>query len=204
MVVIVNYGSGNIQAIANIYDSLKVEYRIARTVQELTNASKIILPGVGAFDETMGKLESSGFVEILNKLVLVDKVPILGICVGMQVLANGSEEGIKKGLGWIKGEVKKIDRNLIESKPKVPHLGWNSISLTKESNLFCDVNQNDGFYFIHSYYFETESKDDILSESFYGKKFSSSVNRENIYGVQFHPEKSHKNGINLLKNFSEL
>lgn len=204
MVVIVNYGSGNIQAIANIYDSLKVEYRIGTSFQDLANATKIILPGVGAFDETMGKLESSGFVEILNKLVLIDKVPILGICVGMQVLANGSEEGTKKGLGWIKGEVKKIDRSLIECKPKIPHLGWNSISLTKDSSLFYNVNQNDGFYFIHSYYFETASNDDILTESFYGKKFTSSVNRENIYGVQFHPEKSHKNGINLLKNFSEL
>jgi glutamine amidotransferase len=204
MVVIVNYGSGNIQAIANIYDSLKVDYRIATSVQNLTNATKIILPGVGAFDQTMGKLESSGFVEKLNKLVLVDKVPILGICVGMQVLANGSEEGTKRGLGWIKGQVKKFDKDLIESKPKIPHLGWNSISLIKDSSLFCNVNQNDGFYFIHSYYFETDSKDDILTESFYGKKFSSSVNRENIYGVQFHPEKSHKNGINLLKNFSEL
>jgi glutamine amidotransferase len=204
MVVIVNYGSGNIQAIANIYDILKVEYRIATNIQHLTDAKKIILPGVGAFDETMDKLESSGFVDILNKLVLIDKIPILGICVGMQILAEGSEEGTNKGLGWIKGKVKKFDRNLILNKPKIPHLGWNSISLTKESSLFCNVNQNDGFYFIHSYYFEAMLSEDILTESFYGEKFSSSVNRENIYGVQFHPEKSHKNGINLLKNFAQL
>lgn len=203
MIKIVNYGSGNIRAIGNIYDRLGIVYDIAETPDELKNASKIILPGVGAFDETMGMLNKSGFRNMLEELVLLNRIPILGICVGMQILSEGSEEGELEGLGWIKGRVKKIDKELLANKPKLPHLGWNSIKIKKYSKLLNSIDERTGFYFIHSYYFECLYPEDELTSSFYGKDFSSSINRDNITGVQFHPEKSHFNGIILLKNFSQ-
>jgi glutamine amidotransferase len=204
MIKIVNYGSGNIRAIGNIYDRLNISYEVADTPEALIGANKIILPGVGAFDETMGMLNKSGFKEVLEELVLTDKIPILGICVGMQILSEGSEEGDLEGLGWIKGRVKRIDKNLLSHKPKLPHLGWNSVDIKKHSKILDSVDAKTGFYFIHSFYFECQSPEDELTSTFYGKNFSSSVNRENITGVQFHPEKSHHNGISLLKNFSQL
>jgi glutamine amidotransferase len=162
------------------------------------------LPGVGAFDETIAMLDDSGFRSVLDHEALVNMVPVLGICVGMQILANKSEEGNLPGLGWINGNVKKIDSTLLNSKPKIPHLGWNSIEVAKGSKLFNDVEVQEGFYFLHTYYFECEDQADILSTTYYGKSFASSVNNKNIYGVQFHPEKSHQNGVNLLKNFASL
>lgn len=204
MIKIVNYGSGNIRAIGNIYDRLNINYEVADTPETLKGAEKIILPGVGAFDETMGMLNKSGFKEVLEELVLSKKIPILGICVGMQILSEGSEEGDLEGLGWIKGWVKKIDKNLLSHKPKLPHLGWNSVDIKKHSKILDSVDSKTGFYFIHSFYFECQNQEDELTSTFYGKSFSSSVNKGNIIGVQFHPEKSHHNGISLLKNFSHL
>lgn len=204
MITIVNYGSGNIRAIGNIYDRLKIQYRIANLPEELLEAEKLILPGVGAFDETMGMLNSSGLRQVLEDRVIGAQVPVLGICVGMQILSNGSEEGNLEGLGWIPGKVKKINKEFLPHKPKLPHLGWNSIRIMKETPLFLNVDEDEGFYFIHSYYFECEVNRDILTTTFYGSNFTSSVNRLNIFGTQFHPEKSHSNGINLLKNFALL
>lgn len=204
MIAIINYGSGNVRAIGNIYDILRIEYKIIDNPNELENVSKIILPGVGAFDETMSMLNKSGFREILDQKILIDKLPILGICVGMQILSNGSEEGKLQGLGWIDGFVKKIDATLLEHKPKLPHLGWNSIEIKKQTKLTENINEEIGFYFIHSYYFECKNDNDILTTSNYGKEFTSAVNKENIFGTQFHPEKSHSNGITLLKNFAQL
>ena len=204
MITIINYGSGNIRAIGNIYDRLKIPYRIIDKPDGISDTEKIILPGVGAFDETMRMLNRSGFRDFLEEMVLVKKVPVLGICVGMQILANGSEEGLLPGLGWINGFVRKFDKDSIKHKPKLPHLGWNTINIKKDSELLKNVESKVGYYFIHSYYFECESKEDTLTTTEYGIEFSSSVNKENIYGVQFHPEKSHQNGINLLKNFSSF
>lgn len=204
MITIINYGSGNIRAIGNIYDVLNIPYVVADNVSEIDKADKIILPGVGAFDETIEKLNAEGFRQTLDKKVLVDKVPILGICVGMQMLANSSEEGSLNGLGWIEGTVKRFDKNKIIGKPKLPHLGWNSIEIKKETPLLKNIDQEEGFYFIHSYYFECLNARDVMSTTEYGIEFHSSVNRDNIYGVQFHPEKSHDNGIQLLKNFALL
>lgn len=204
MITIINYGSGNINAIGNIYERLNIPFRIADTPRDVAGAEKIILPGVGAFDETVAMLDQSGFRAALDMEVLENKVPVLGICVGMQILADKSEEGKLSGLGWIKGEVKKIDINLLASKPKIPHLGWNSVNVSKQNALFNSIEEELGFYFLHSYYFECENPDDVMSKTFYGKDFASSVNHENIYGVQFHPEKSHHNGVNLLKNFANL
>lgn len=204
MITIINYGSGNINAIGNIYNRLNIPFKIANCPQDVIGAEKIVLPGVGAFDETISILDSSGFRSVLDKEVLEKNVPVIGVCVGMQILAEGSEEGKLPGLGWVKGIVKKIDVNLLELKPKIPHLGWNSIKVSKQSELFHSINEEMGFYFLHSYYFECDNPGDIMSTTFYGKEFASSVNHDNIYGVQFHPEKSHHNGVQLLKNFANL
>jgi glutamine amidotransferase len=204
MITIINYGSGNISAIGNIYDRLKIPYKVANHPDEVINAEKIILPGVGAFDETISMLDRSGFRSVLDHEVLQNKVPVLGICVGMQILAKNSEEGVLPGLGWINGCVKKIDKTFLPEKPRLPHLGWNSVKVARTSTLFDDIEEQDGFYFLHAYYFECAEKKDILSTTFYGKIFASSVNCDNIYGVQFHPEKSHHNGVTLLQNFAKL
>jgi glutamine amidotransferase len=204
MITIINYGSGNIRAIANIYERIKIPFKIANYPEEVTGAEKIILPGVGAFDETISMLDESGFRSVLDHEVLNNHIPVLGICVGMQILAKKSEEGNLHGLGWIDGEVKKIDKALLTSKPKIPHLGWNSVKVAKTNGLFREVDEEQGFYFLHSYYFECADQEDVMSTTFYGKAFASSVHHNNTYGVQFHPEKSHRNGVNLLKNFAVL
>lgn len=205
MIVIINYGSGNVRALGNIYDRFKIKYCIVNTVTELPkNTSKIILPGVGAFDETMSMLLNSGFRTALDEMVLERKIPVLGICVGMQILSGGSEEGHLNGLNWIPGVVRKIPKDLLKHKPRLPHLGWNSIEIKKSTPLMNGINEELGFYFIHSYYFQCSESDYILTTTRYGLDFASAVNRENIYGTQFHPEKSHSNGITLLKNFANL
>jgi glutamine amidotransferase len=204
MITIIDYGSGNINAIKNIYERLNIKYEFAQSIETIEKADHIILPGVGAFDETINTLQNKGFIETLNKKVQVDKVPILGICVGMQMLADSSEEGTLDGLGWIHGKVKKFDKNLIPGKPKIPHLGWNSIEVVRDCDLFRNIDPEVGFYFVHSYYYECDNSDNILANCTYGKEFHAAVNKDNIYGVQFHPEKSHDNGIQLLKNFANL
>ncbi len=205
MVTIIDYGSGNVSAIGNIYDQLNIKYKIIDKVIDFPReTTKIILPGVGAFDETMKSLNISGFRELLDEKVISEKISVLGICVGMQILSEGSEEGELEGLGWVKGFVKKFDVTKLNFLPKIPHLGWNSINPTVSSKLFDCVDFETGFYFIHSYYFQCINSSDILTTSQYGDTFTSSINRENIFGTQFHPEKSHKNGIQLLKNFYYL
>jgi glutamine amidotransferase len=204
MITIIDYGSGNIKAIGNIYERLKISFKITDKPGEVNGSEKIILPGVGAFDETISMLDASGFRPVLDEAVLVKKIPVLGICVGMQILAEKSEEGTLAGLGWIKGEVKKIDKSLLFLKPKIPHLGWNSVKCSRTNALFQEIDEEQGFYFMHSYYFDCADQEDILSITFYGKDFASSIHHKNIYGVQFHPEKSHQNGVNLLKNFANL
>ena len=204
MIGIVNYGSGNIHAIANIYKNLNVDFRIIDKPNQIEEVDKLLLPGVGAFDYNMSKLNESGLKEALNEAVLNKKTPVLGICLGLQIMVEFSEEGSLQGLGWIKGQVKKFDKNVIQHKPKVPHMGWNSIEVKTAPYLFDGIDLEQGFYFIHSYYVEVESEDNILTSTHYGKEFTSGIYKENIYAVQFHPEKSHSNGIKLLKNFAEL
>jgi glutamine amidotransferase len=204
MITIINYGSGNINAIGNIYERLKIPVRIANNPEEVRGSKKIILPGVGAWDETVSMLDHSGFRTVLDHEVVEKKIPVLGICVGMQILSNKSEEGTLPGLGWINGEVKKIDKTLLTQKPTVPHLGWNTVELAKSNVLFDGIDTEEGFYFMHSFYFECASDSDVLTRTFYGKHFASCVNNNNVYGVQFHPEKSHHNGVRLLQNFATL
>lgn len=204
MIKIVNYGSGNIQAILNIYKQLNIDCLVANTPEELSDASKLILPGVGAFDETMNELIKSGFKEELDRLVLEKKIPIIGICVGMQILAKKSEEGNLDGLGYIDAEVKKFDASLLIQKPHLPHLGWNTIKPTREHKIFENITLDKGFYFLHTYYFSCNTIEDRLACTQYGIEFSSAVHHDNVFGMQFHPEKSHSNGVQLFKNFANL
>jgi glutamine amidotransferase len=204
MIGIVNYGSGNIRAIVNIYNRLNIHFEIIEDPTDVERADKLILPGVGAYDATMKKLLDSGLKSALDEEVLIKKKPVLGVCVGMQILGSGSEEGALPGLGWIKGKVKKFDLNKLREKPFLPHMGWNTIEPKFNHVIFNDLDYELGFYFVHSYYFETEDSRNILSTSIYGEEFASAVFNNNIFGMQFHPEKSHSNGIQLLKNFAEL
>lgn len=204
MIGIIDYGSGNIQAIATIYKNLNIEHQVLDRPEDLKKADKLILPGVGAFDATMQQLIDSGLKEELNKLVLQDKIPVLGICVGLQVMGYGSEEGELSGLGWIPGMVKKFDESIIEIKPKLPHMGWNVINDLRNHPLFRGIDNDFGFYFVHSFYFECENDANVLTTSNYGDEFTSSIYSNHIIGTQFHPEKSHGNGVQLLKNFAEL
>jgi glutamine amidotransferase len=204
MIGIVNYGSGNIQAIANIYNRANIPYQIITEPSQLKNSDKLILPGVGAFDATMQELVNSGLKEELDEQVLVCGKPVLGICVGMQILSKGSDEGVLNGLGWIDGTVRKFDVLKLREKPFLPHMGWNSIDPIIDHALFKGVDKELGFYFVHSYFFETVNPANTLCNTSYGESFSSAVYENQIFGVQFHPEKSHSNGIKLLSNFAKL
>ncbi|RXF69124.1 MULTISPECIES: imidazole glycerol phosphate synthase subunit HisH [Pseudomonadati] len=204
MIAIVDYGVGNIRAFANIYKKLNVPFKIAQKKEDLYDAAKLILPGVGAFDHAMEKLERSGMRQCLDQLVLEARVPVIGICVGMQMLAKSSEEGDLPGLGWIDGVVRKFDENKIRFATHLPHMGWNDIKPVKPSQILMGLESNAKFYFLHSYYFHCSHPDDTIAVADYGCEFSCAVNKNNIYGVQFHPEKSHQYGIQLLENFSKI
>ena len=204
MITIINYGLGNISAFANVYKRLNIPFNIATNQEDLKQATKIILPGVGAFDHAMTMLIQSGMKMKLDELVLQKKTPILGICVGMQILANSSDEGVMSGLGWIDGVVKKFNPALIKHKTCLPHMGWNTININKSNKLMHGLYNNSRFYFLHSYYFQCTSIENDIAETEYGIPFTSVVNSNNIFGVQFHPEKSHGNGIQVLNNFAKL
>lgn len=201
MIGIVNYGSGNIRAIETIYRRLNIEVSLVNQPDDLDNCDKIILPGVGAFDATMQQLNASGLREKLDEQALDLKKPILGICVGMQIMGDRSDEGKLPGLGWISGSVLKFDADTISVKPKLPHMGWNNITDYRHK-LFSGIENDLGFYFVHSYYFACNHDENILSTTEYGIKFPSAIIKENIIGTQFHPEKSHSNGVTVFKNFA--
>jgi len=204
MIAIIEYGLGNVKAFVNLYKRLNIPITVARTAADLMNATKIILPGVGAFDNAMERLEKSGMKEALDELVIHSKLPAMGICVGMQMLAHSSEEGRLSGLGWIDGEVRKLDVSALKDTTRLPHMGWNDVQLVRSSPLFDLLGHDARFYFLHSYYFQCLHSEDVLAVTEYGGTFACAVNSGNIYGVQFHPEKSHQYGIQLLKNFANL
>tara|TARA_B110000027_G_scaffold78048_1_gene83066 strand:- start:1358 stop:1972 length:615 start_codon:yes stop_codon:yes gene_type:complete len=204
MIGIIDYGLGNVKAFLNVYERLAIPARPIKFENDFEDVTKLILPGVGAFDQAMIKLNNSGLRDRLEKLVCIDKIPVLGICVGMQMLTNSSDEGNLPGLGWIDGKVEKFNNDDIQHKTKLPHMGWNNAVLTKENPLMKQLKDNPKFYFLHSYYFHCSDNSNVLSYTTYGKEFTSAVNNENVFGVQFHPEKSHQNGITLLNNFSLL
>ena len=204
MITIIDYGLGNIRAFVNVYNKLNIPITIAKTTDDLKKATKVILPGVGAFDHAMERLDKSGMRHTLDEIVLERRLPVLGICVGMQMLARSSEEGKLEGLGWIDAEVRKFDLSSFAYAACVPHMGWNNVKPVVETNLFKGLNHDALFYFLHSYYIHCRKREDVLAVSDYGDEFACAVNSENIYGVQFHPEKSHQWGMQLLKNFADL
>ena len=203
MIGIIDYGLGNISAISNIYNKLKIKNLIIKSKKDFEISEKLILPGVGAFDSAMNLLDKSDLILEIKNQIFKQKKIILGICVGMQIFANKSEEGISSGLNFFDAEVKKIN-NSEQKNLRLPHMGWNSISFVKDDLLFKNIDNNEYFYFCHSYYFDCQHKDNILAKTKYGQYFSSVVKNKNIYGIQFHPEKSHDCGVKILDNFAKL
>ncbi len=202
MIKILGYGSGNVRAITNIYSRLNIPCEVAQASDELETADKIIVPGVGAFDLVMSRLSDSGMLETLNRRVLEDRVPVLGVCVGMQVMGASSDEGELPGLGWIDGRVRGMDVSGLSHKPKLPHMGWNSIAPRQPFDILSGVDPERGFYFLHSFCFDCTHDENVLATATYGQEFSAAIVRDNIFGFQFHPEKSHSNGIAIFKNFA--
>lgn len=204
MITLIDYGVGNIFAFQNAYKRLNIPTKIAKTKQDLIGVEKLILPGVGSFDYAMNQLNASGMREKLDELVLESKIPIIGICVGMQMMGNRSDEGKMEGLKWIDSDILKFDESKIQQRTKLPHMGWNDVTPLKNHPLFIGLESTAIFYFLHSFYMQCKNETNILAISDYGISFSSAVNYNNIYGVQFHPEKSHQYGEKLLYNFAKL
>jgi glutamine amidotransferase len=204
MIAIVDYGSGNVSAIADIFKRLKLPHVITRDHAELKAADRYVLPGVGAFDTTMRTLKDSGLIGLLDDEVQGHGKKIMGVCVGMQILGDSSDEGVLPGLGWIPGHIRQIDSSTINGLPKLPHMGWNSLHIKNDSPLFDSVDPEKGFYFLHSYYFDAKDSECVFATVDYGSKLPCVVASGNVFGFQFHPEKSHSNGVAVFRNFSLL
>lgn len=204
MIAIIDYGLGNVKALANVYKKITIPAIIVNKAEDLKNASKLILPGVGSFDCAMQRIEKSGMRQLLDEMVLERHMPVLGVCVGMQIFARSSEEGILPGLGWIDGEVKRFVPSFSRNSVRVPHMGWNNFKPLKTNGLLEGLDLNSRFYFLHSYYFHCYKSENVIAVTDYNGDFTCVLNSGNVYGVQFHPEKSHQWGIRLLKNFGEL
>ena len=202
-IVIVDYGMGNLHTIKKKLHMLKLEALISSDSREISSADKLILPGVGHFNKAMGNIKSLGLIEVLNDFALVQKKPILGICLGMQIMAKHSEEGNCDGLGWFDADVVRFNVK-DKLKYKVPHMGWNNLIIKKQSQLMQGILETDEFYFVHSFHYFAHNQSDMLNETDYEYRFCSAVERDNIFGVQYHPEKSHESGEKLLRNFLNI
>ena len=207
MLSIIDYGLGNLQAFLNIYNQLDIPIKLVSSHEELEKSTKIILPGVGSFDHAISCLKNLDLIQPLQYHLFERKIPILGVCVGMQIMAKMSEEGSLNGLNWVPSEVLKFSTNSMNEELKksfpLPHMGWNKLKIIGNDPLFKNIS-NPLFYFLHSYYFKPTEENIITSECSYINLFASSFSYKNFYGVQFHPEKSHQNGIKLLRNFAEI
>ena len=192
---------GNLASVKNMFKRIGVSSQISSDLEVIKKSNKLLLPGVGSFDNAMKKINSSGLREILDSKVIADKTPILGICLGMQLITNGSEEGHEKGLGWIDAKTLKFKKI---NNIKVPHMGWNNVIPSNESALTKKINSDSRFYFVHSYYVKVKHQKNSILKTFYGYEFDSAISNKNIYGTQFHPEKSHKFGMQLFKNFAKI
>lgn len=202
-ILIVDYGMGNLNSVKRKLDRCKVNSIISSDPSEILKADKIILPGVGHFAKAMQHIQAMNLLEPLNDFVMIRKKPILGICLGMQLMAKRSEEGNVNGFGWIDADVVRFRVNNT-LKYKIPHVGWNQINIRKDSVLMKDIPELSEFYFIHSYHLVAKDQKDVLNETEYESRFISAIEKGNIFGVQYHPEKSHDMGELLLKNFIEL
>ena len=204
MICIIDYGMGNIKSVVNACEALSIDVCVSGDPTVVADASGIILPGVGAFGEGMENLAERGLIPILTKRVMEDKVPYLGICLGLQFLATiGYEFGEHKGLGWIPGSVRQIDS--LDDRYKVPHMGWNTVALQKESSrLFAGITDLSAFYFVHSFVLIPDDTSVISGVVDHGQQLVASIEKDNIYAVQFHPEKSQMAGLKLLKNFADI
>ena len=203
MIGIINYGLGNINSIKNVLTHIGVECKILNNINETDGISKYILPGVGSFDAGMQGLKSGNWIDFLRINIIERKIPILGICLGMQLMCLKSEEGLESGLGFVNAEVKKFNFN-VSSQMKIPHMGWNTVKIQQQNPLVPISEDEKRFYFVHSYHVVCNNYEDIILTADYGVEVTSMFMKQNIYGVQFHPEKSHKFGISLLSNFSKL
>lgn len=202
MIVIIDYGIGNLRSILKKFEMIKVDAKISASSDDIKNAEKLILPGVGHFAHGMNNLKEYGILDILKEKILVQKTPILGLCLGMQLFADFSEEGDCEGLGFIKAKVKRFNFDSLANKLRIPHVGWNNIKIKTESALLKNIPENTRFYFTHSYYFSEIADENIIATTDYGYEFPSIIKQENIYGTQFHPEKSHMIGLEIYKNFT--
>lgn len=204
MIVIVDYGVGNLGSIINMLKKAGAKAIASSDPGVLEQAEKLILPGVGAFDAGMNRLNECGLVPLLNHLALEKRVPFLGLCLGLQLMTKSSEEGHAKGLGWLNAETLRFKFGAEQIHLKVPHMGWNTIEIRREHPLFKDLDPEARFYFVHSFYAHSHEPEIVLAETDYGGHFHSIFGKDNIMGAQFHPEKSHKYGMRLLKNFAEM
>lgn len=200
---IVDARIGNIGAIRSILNKIGANGEVCSDPRMISDFDQVILPGVGAFDNGMRSLREQGWIDVLNDIALVKRKPILGICLGMQLLCNASEEGILPGLGWIDAEVNRFDFPQT-SNLKIPHMGWNTITICKENPLIESTGTEHRFYFTHSYHANCRNREDVLAVTHHGYEVTAAISRNNIFGVQFHPEKSHKFGISLMKKFVEF
>jgi glutamine amidotransferase len=203
MIVIVDTGMANVGSVHNIVKYLGYDAIVTKNQETINTAKKIILPGVGSFDAGMDSLNNSGMKDVLNQKVLVEKTPILGICLGMQMMTRGSEEGSLEGLGWFEADTIKFDQK-IDQNIRIPHMGWNNVFPLKYKEMFLEINQETRFYFVHSYYVRADNTADVLTTTKHGIEFHSAIQKDNIFGVQFHPEKSHKFGMHFMKSFIQL
>ena len=201
MIHIIDYGLGNLVSVKNMLRKLGIESVITDDVNLIADSKKIILPGVGAFDNGMNLIREKGLSEVLNKKVLQDKIPVLGICLGMQLLTKCSEEGKENGLGWVDAQTVRFD--FPDKTLKIPHMGWDYLSVKKENKLI-SVGEKKRFYFVHSYYVKCNNQEDVIATCNYGSEFTCMINHGNIYGAQFHPEKSLKFGMEILTNFAKI
>lgn len=203
MIIIVNYGMGNLGSVQNMFKRIGVPSKISSDLNEIRDADKLLLPGVGAFDTAMNKLNQTGLKDILYAKVMQEKTPVLGICLGMQLLTNNSEEGVLPGLGWINAETVKFEFKK-EDNLKIPHMGWNRVFVKKQSQMTEHLPDEPRYYFVHSYHVRCTRPEDVLATTHFGIEFHSMIQHENVYGAQFHPEKSHRYGMKLLDNFSKI
>jgi glutamine amidotransferase len=200
--IVVDYGVGNLGSILNILKKIGVSASLSKVPEDILVANKLILPGVGAFDNAMKKLRGMGYADALNHRVLVDKIPILGICLGMQLFSKQSEEGKDAGFGWLDAQTVRFRNEDIKCQLKIPHMGWNTVRICQKSPLFSNPDEARRFYFVHSFHVQCNNPNDVLACTHYGREFTSAVCHKNIIGVQFHPEKSHSFGLAFFQAFA--